>query len=96
MENYRTIRNVRGNVFYFNAKGQAHRLDGPAVIWANGDKVWCIHGRCHRLNGPAVEYSKGDKAWYLINKIYPKMDHNIFVLFSALEPKRIDLNPVQG
>ena len=42
-----------------------HRLDGPAVEWANGSKEWWINGKLHRENGPAVEFANGRKVWYM-------------------------------
>ena len=43
--------------------GKLHRLDGPAIEWANGDKMWWINGKLHRLDGPAIEWANGDKFW---------------------------------
>ena len=42
-----------------------HRVGGPAVIWANGDRDWYLNDRLHRTDGPAVEYLNGTKAWWL-------------------------------
>ena len=42
-----------------------HRLGGPAVEYANGDKVWYQNGKRHRLDGPAAEYANGGKSWYI-------------------------------
>jgi hypothetical protein len=41
-----------------------HRLDGPAVIWEDGEQSWYQFGRLHREDGPAVECANGYKAWY--------------------------------
>ena len=41
-----------------------HRLDGPAIECANGDKFWLQNGLRHRLDGPAVELISGDKGWF--------------------------------
>ena len=50
---------------YFNNEGQAHRTDGPAVEWADGDKEWWENGQRHRAGGlPAIEYAHGYKAWW--------------------------------
>jgi hypothetical protein len=59
-----------GSKYYYSdaAMKILHRLDGPAVEYAGGDKVWCVHGKCHRLDGPAVEYASGAKAWYVHGK----------------------------
>ncbi len=45
--------------------GKLHRLDGPAVEWANGDKSWFQNGQYHRLNGPAIEWVDGGKEWWI-------------------------------
>lgn len=47
-----------------DADGYAHRENGPATIYSNGDKVWRNHGKLHRLNGPAVELINGVKEWW--------------------------------
>jgi len=49
---------------YWHQNDKRHRLDGPAVDFANGYKVWFQHGKLHRLDGPAVEHSDGNKFWY--------------------------------
>ena len=41
-----------------------HRLDKPAVEWANGSKGWLQNGKYHRTDGPAVENADGYKDWY--------------------------------
>ena len=50
--------------------GELHRLDGPAVEWANGGKRWYQNGKLHRLDGPAVEDVDGDKYWYQNGKLH--------------------------
>lgn len=44
--------------------GQLHREDGPAIIWANGDKHWYKNGKCHRKDGPAIIREDGSLEWY--------------------------------
>ena len=53
---------------YRNEQGQLHRLDGPAVEWADGGKRWYVDGKPHRIDGPAVEWSGGHKSWYVYGK----------------------------
>ena len=53
---------------YRNEKGQLHRLDGPAVIWADGTKEWWVNGLRHRLDGPAYIGPDGFQAWFQNNK----------------------------
>ena len=46
----------------------AHREDGHAVEYSDGDKYWYLDGKRHREDGPAVEHIHGDKYWYLDGK----------------------------
>lgn len=39
--------------------GLAHRVNGPAARWPNGDQEWYKNGKRHNTNGPAVIYSDG-------------------------------------
>lgn len=34
-------------------KGKLDRLDGPAVVYADGTETWYQNGKVHRLTGPA-------------------------------------------
>ena len=60
-------------VFFVNRYGtkgwylndQLHRINGPAIEYANGDRVWYLNGKYHREDGPAVEHANGDRVWYL-------------------------------
>ncbi len=45
-----------------------HRVNGPAIEWANGDKSWYLNGKLHRIDGPAAEGIDGHKSWYLNGK----------------------------
>lgn len=42
-----------------------HRLDGPAVEYANGDREWYQNNKLHRENGPAREYADDYMEWWL-------------------------------
>ena len=48
--------------------GKLHRLDGPAIEFAGGDKEYWVEGKLHRLDGPAVEYANGTKEYYVEGK----------------------------
>ena len=61
---------AEGNKFWRLPNGKRHRVDGPAVEWANGDKLWYVNDKLHREDGPAVEYANGDKEWYVNDKRY--------------------------
>lgn len=47
-----------------------HRVDGPAVEFIDGGKIWYFEGERHRLDGPAVEYTYGDTHWYVNGKLH--------------------------
>ena len=49
--------------------GKLHRLDGPAVEYADGYKAYWINGKKHRLDGPAIESMYGIKE-YFVNDVY--------------------------
>lgn len=48
--------------------GKFHRLDGPAIEYGHGLKMWFFQGREHREGGPAKEYSEGTKEWWYHGK----------------------------
>jgi hypothetical protein len=50
--------------------GDLHRVDGPAVEYADGDKEWYLNDEYHRVDGPAVEWSFGDDQWWLNDERY--------------------------
>ena len=54
-----------GTHCYYNNAGELHRDDGPAVLWADGTKLWYQNGLRHRTDGAAVEWPSGNKAWYI-------------------------------
>ena len=60
---YRVVVNKYGARGYYNSADQLHRTDGPAVIWADGTKLWFQNGQLHRIDGPAVVGSDGYKGW---------------------------------
>ena len=43
---YRIEVDEYGDRRYYNALGQLHREDGPAITWANGGKSWILNGVC--------------------------------------------------
>jgi hypothetical protein len=62
-----------GTKRWHDSNGQFHRVDGPAVEYVDGHKVWYQHGKRHRDDGPAMEWVSGAKSWYL-NDIYLSFD----------------------
>ena len=71
--------NKEGTKLYTNAKGQLHRLDGPAREFANGSKFWYRNSSLHRTDGPAVENYDGTKEWWLNGSLHrtdgPAVEH---------------------
>ena len=55
---------------YYNAAGQLHRTDGPAVEYANGSNYWYQNDELHRTDGAAIEYPDGTKRWYQNGKTH--------------------------
>ena len=48
-----------------NADGKLHRVDGPAVEWADGHTEYWINGVRHRKDGPAIEWPAGGKEYWI-------------------------------
>ena len=61
---YRVEVDEYGDRRYYNALGQLHREDGPAVEWPSGAKHWYQNGKLHREDGPAIEWEGGAVEWY--------------------------------
>ncbi len=55
---------------WFNKEGQVHRIGGPAVEYADGDKFWFQNDKRHKLDGPAIELVKGYKEYWIEGKKY--------------------------
>ena len=53
-----------------------HRIDGPAIEYANGDRFWLVDGKRHRVDGPAVEWVDGRGSWYVEYKYYTEENFN--------------------
>jgi hypothetical protein len=63
-----------GTKYWKNESGKLHRLDGPALEYANGDKHWYQNGMLYRLDGPTKEYGDGTKAWHNKNGELHRLD----------------------
>jgi len=66
----------RGNRVWTNSEGNFHRLDGPALDYANGYKAWYQNGKRHRTDGPAIKYGDGYKAWHLNGEHLTEQEFN--------------------
>ena len=60
---------------YYNAAGQLHRENGPAVVFVSGTVMWFQNGLRHREDGPAIIYPDGDSLWYLHGTGYSKQEY---------------------
>jgi hypothetical protein len=59
-----------GNKWYRNEQVQLHRIDGPAIEWADGNKAWFVNGQLHRPDGPAWEGANGGKEWWVTGRLH--------------------------
>jgi hypothetical protein len=71
--------------------GELHRMDEPAMEYANGDKRWFINSKLHRVDGPAVEYDSGSKEWWIDDKKYFKKDFNKIIKEAKALPLELRL-----
>jgi len=64
--------NERGDKHYYKDKDMRihHRLDGPAIESAKGNKEWYVDNKLHRLDGPAIERANGSKEWYVAGELH--------------------------
>ena len=78
MEEYKVTVEDNGDKFWYQ-NGKFHRLDGPAIEYADGDKAWYQNGKLHRLDGPAVEFANGDDEWWQNGELHredgPAIEH---------------------
>ena len=61
---YRIEVDEYGTQRYYNAAGQMHRDNGPAVLTTFETKIWMQNGLKHRTDGPAIVWFDGTKQWY--------------------------------
>jgi len=59
---YSMVIDETGTKYFLN--NDFHRIGGPAIIDAVGNKEWCRFGVLDRPDGPAIEWVNGDKEWY--------------------------------
>jgi hypothetical protein len=56
-----------------------HRIDGPAVEYTNGNRIWYIDGKRHKTDGPAMVFADGSREWYVNGEPHrvdgPAMEH---------------------
>ena len=80
MTKHYTRKDSVGTFYYKDPFSILHREDGPAIEYANGDKIWYLNGKPHRLDGPAAENKTGSiKAWYLNGQQHSEEEHKRLV-----------------
>jgi hypothetical protein len=79
MQTYKVTVDEDKNICWYNDKENRHRLDGPAIEWANGHKEWWVNGKLHRLDGPAIEYKYGHKEWWVNGKLMTEKEFNEYI-----------------
>ena len=47
-----------------------HRVDGPCIMFRNGNRYWFQNGKQHRDDGPAVEFGDGVREWRSNNQLH--------------------------
>lgn len=57
------VTSIFGDKRWFNEAGEYHRVDGPAIVYENGDMSWYLNGERHRSDGPAVVVGT-NSFWY--------------------------------
>jgi hypothetical protein len=77
--------NEYGTIRYYNDNYEPHREDGPAVEFANGTKLWYLHGIPHREGGPAAEYPDGDIFWFKYGNLHREDGPAAIYSFGAKE-----------
>lgn len=55
---------VGSSMVEYTLRGKLHRIDGPAVLHADGTREWWVGGLLHREDGPAIEHADGSTDWY--------------------------------
>jgi hypothetical protein len=81
----------RGTKHWRNKEGKFHRLDGPAIEYPDGTKLWFMYGSYHRLDGPAIEFADGDREWYIKGKklTQQQFDQHPLVIFYRLSKDNV-------
>ena len=71
--------NQHGTRIYSNSQGLRHRVRGPAIEYANGDKAWYQNSLRHRIDGPSEEWADGSRYWYIHGKTYTEEEFNKYI-----------------
>lgn len=68
MKTYTVKIDDAGTEQWFDERGELHRHNGPALIYANGEQQWYKHGLMHRDGAPAIVAPFGYERWYVNGK----------------------------
>lgn len=85
---YRVVVEPNGTRKCYNALGQLHCEEGPAVEYQTGGKVWYRNGMTHREDGPAVVYPNSQKCWFIEDCAVSQEKFNEYVSRIAEEVSR--------
>ena len=67
-----------GTQRWYNADGECHRIDLPAIIYKNGTQVWTVIGKFHRTDGPAWIGADGTQEWW-VNGMLHRIDGPAYI-----------------
>lgn len=56
-------------IMEYRKNGELHRLDGPALLTADGLEAWYRHGVLHRVDGPAFVFGIVEE-WHFDGKLH--------------------------
>ena len=59
----------------YNALGQLHCEEGPAIVHVDGTLAWFQNGQLHRTDGPAVEWQSGHTEWWINGVSYTEQKY---------------------
>lgn len=65
-----------GDELYY-VYGELHRVNGPAVKYANNTKKWYFYGKLHRIDGAAIIYSFNYSIFYLSDINLSKSEYKL-------------------
>ena len=89
MQEYVVI--VYDDITEWYQNNKLHRLDGPAIEFANGSKEWFQNGLRHRIDGPAIECITGDKFWFIKENEYTEEEFKKVTEKNCIENKVVEI-----
>lgn len=63
-------KNIHKDMITYKIKNKFHRINGPAIEYANGNKFYYQRGKLHRIDGPAKEWADGSKCYYQYGELH--------------------------